>query len=110
VFPKTRWLLRFVARLLELKPELTPAAAVMVAIDAFEETFDVDPAEAAQIYVDGTAAKDGAGRLSAMAHLRRRARQVAQHATPHDQSRRDGAPPGRNKGRGLARSARGAGD
>jgi hypothetical protein len=36
MFPKTDWLMRFVARLLELKPELTPAAAVMVAIEAFD--------------------------------------------------------------------------
>ena len=47
--------MRFVARLLELKPELTPAAAVMVAIEAFDKSSDVDPAEAAEIYVDGAA-------------------------------------------------------
>jgi hypothetical protein len=34
---------------LELKPELTPAAAVMVAIEAFDESFNVDPAEAADL-------------------------------------------------------------
>ena len=51
MFPKTDWLMRFVARLLELKPELTPAAPTMVAIEAFDESFDVDRAEAAQIYV-----------------------------------------------------------
>ena len=53
MFPKTDWLMRFVARLLELKPELTPAAAVMVAIEAFDKSSEVDPDEAAQIYVDG---------------------------------------------------------
>ena len=57
MFPKTRWLMRFVTRLLELKPELTPAAATMIAIEAFEESFDVDPIQAAEIYVD-SAAKD----------------------------------------------------
>jgi len=55
MFPKTTWLMRFVAKLLELKPELTPAAAVMVAIEAFDKSSDVDPAEAAEIYVDGAA-------------------------------------------------------
>ena len=54
MFPKTDWLMRFVARLLELKPELTPAAAVMVAIEAFDKSPDVDPIKAAEIYVDGT--------------------------------------------------------
>jgi hypothetical protein len=58
MFPKTSWLVRFVAKLLEFKPELTPAAAVMVAIEAFDESSDVDPAEAAEIYLDATAAKD----------------------------------------------------
>ena len=48
MFPKTRWLMRFVARLLELKPEMTPAAATLIAIESFEESFDVDPAEAAE--------------------------------------------------------------
>jgi len=43
MFPKTDWLMRFVARLLELKPELTPAAAVMVAIEAFDKSPEVDP-------------------------------------------------------------------
>jgi hypothetical protein len=38
MFPKTRWLMRFSSRLLELKPELTPAGAMMVAIDAFTES------------------------------------------------------------------------
>ncbi len=42
MFPKTDWLMRFVARLLELKPELTPAAAVMVAIEGFNEPSDVE--------------------------------------------------------------------
>jgi len=51
MFPKTRWLMRFVARLLELRAELTPAAATMIAIESFEESFDVDPAEAADNYV-----------------------------------------------------------
>jgi hypothetical protein len=59
MFPKTRWLMRFAARLLELRPELTPAAAMMVAIDAFAESFDVDPAEAAESYADGTGVKEG---------------------------------------------------
>jgi len=58
MFPKTRWLMRFVAKLSELKPELTPAAAMMVAFEAYDEFFDVDPAEAAQTYVDGPAAKE----------------------------------------------------
>jgi hypothetical protein len=58
MFPKTAWLMRFVARLLELKPELTPAAAVMIAIKAFDESSAIDPVEAAQNYVDGTAAKE----------------------------------------------------
>ena len=52
MFPKTRWLMRFVARLLELRPSASPAAATMIAIDAFEESFDVDPAEAAEFYVE----------------------------------------------------------
>jgi hypothetical protein len=50
---QTRWLMSFVERLLELKPELTPVAAVMVAIEAFDKSSDVDPAKAAEIYVDG---------------------------------------------------------
>ena len=54
IFPKTDWLMRFVARLLDLKPELTPAAAVMVAIEAFDKSPEVDPIKAAEIYVDGT--------------------------------------------------------
>ena len=37
MFPKTDWLMRFVARLLELKPALTPAAAVMIAIEVFDK-------------------------------------------------------------------------
>ena len=51
MFPKTRWLMRFVARLLELKPVMTPAAATMIAIETFEESFDVDPAEAADLWL-----------------------------------------------------------
>jgi hypothetical protein len=58
MFPKTRWLMRFVARLLELRPELTPAAATMIAIEAFEESFDVDPVEAAENYVGKAGAKE----------------------------------------------------
>jgi hypothetical protein len=58
MFPKTRWLMRFVAQLLELKPELTPAAATMIAIEQFEESFDVDPAEAARLYVLSAGAKE----------------------------------------------------
>jgi len=49
--------MRFVARLLELKPELTPAAAVTVAIEAFDKSPEVDPVEAAEIYVAGTGRK-----------------------------------------------------
>jgi hypothetical protein len=64
MFHKTRWLMRFIARLLELKPELTPAAATMVAIEAFEESFDVDPARAAEIYVDGEGLKQYDGPVS----------------------------------------------
>jgi hypothetical protein len=59
MFPKTRWLMRFSSRLLELKPELTPAGAMMVAIDAFTESFDVDPVEAAETYADGMGANEG---------------------------------------------------
>jgi hypothetical protein len=50
MFLKTRWLMRFISRLLELQPQLAPAAATMAAIDAFEESFDIDPAEAAETY------------------------------------------------------------
>ncbi len=57
MFPKTDWLMRFVARLLELKPELTPADAVMVAIEAFDRSNEVDPVEAAEIYVAGKGRK-----------------------------------------------------
>ena len=58
MFPKTRWLMRFSSRLLELKPELTPAGAMMVAIDAFTESFDVDPVEAAETYADDNGGKE----------------------------------------------------
>jgi hypothetical protein len=48
----------FVARLLELKPALTPAAAVVIAIKVFDEcSGSVDPAEAAQSYAEGMGAK-----------------------------------------------------
>ena len=43
--------MRFVARLLELKPALTPAAAVMIAIGEFDKCSEDDPAKAAEIYV-----------------------------------------------------------
>jgi len=55
MFPKTDWLMRFVARLLELKPELTPAAAVLVAIEAFDKSPEVDPVKTAEIYADAGA-------------------------------------------------------
>jgi hypothetical protein len=58
MFPKTRRLMRFSSRLLQLKPELTPAAAMMVAIDAFTESFDVDPVEAAEIYANDAGGKE----------------------------------------------------
>ena len=58
MFPKTDWLMRFVARLLELKPELTPAAAVMIAIGEFDKCSEDDPAKAAEIYVGNTGAKE----------------------------------------------------
>jgi len=57
-FPKTRWIMRFVARLLELKPELTPAAAVMAAIELFDKSVDVDPIKAAEIYADKRGPKE----------------------------------------------------
>jgi len=47
--------MRFVARLLELKPELTPAAAVMVAIEAFDKSSELDPVKEAEIYADASA-------------------------------------------------------
>jgi len=58
MFPKTRWIMRFVARLLELKPELTPAAAVTVAIELFDKSGDVDPIKAAEIYAGNGGAKE----------------------------------------------------
>ena len=41
--------MRFVARLLELNPEMTPGATVMVAISAFDKSLGEDPAEAADL-------------------------------------------------------------
>jgi hypothetical protein len=68
IFPKTRWLMRFVARLLELKPGMTPAAGMMM-FDKFEAqrlagmqieaTRYPDPEIAGELYAGKSAADEG---------------------------------------------------
>jgi len=53
--PDTTWLERFAARLLRLRPELTAVEAVRIARRQFAKASHLDPAAAAESYVEQSA-------------------------------------------------------
>ena len=59
-YPDAPWMTAFAERLLELKPQSTPLDAVRVAMQRFEPSVALEPANAAEVYAKET----GAGEIS----------------------------------------------
>lgn len=53
--PKPEWIRRFAYRVMLVQPEVDSISATMIADTQFDEAFDLEPEEAAEIYALGPA-------------------------------------------------------
>ena len=51
--PKPEWIRRFAYRVMLVQPEVDSISAAMIADTQFDEAFDLEPEEAAEIYALG---------------------------------------------------------
>lgn len=54
--PKPEWIRRFAYRVMLVQPEVDSISAAMIADTQFDEAFDLEPEEAAEIYALGPVA------------------------------------------------------
>ena len=59
--PKPEWIRRFAYRVMLVQPEVDSISAAMIADTQFDEAFDLEPEEAAEIYALGPSSSPPSG-------------------------------------------------